>query len=183
VKLPDLKTQRLRLRAPEMRDLGALVELLSDYDVAKMLARVPYPYDREGGRAWLETAVARTDNWPAADELPFHIDLNGAMIGCVSFRALQQTPHIGYWLGRPYWGNGYMSEAVAAAVDWLFLETDHNRLISEAMTENPASLKVMEKVGFRRTGENSCQSVARGRDMPAITTELVRADFVAAINP
>lgn len=166
-----------------MRDLGALVELLGDYEVAKMLARVPHPYNREGGRALLETAVARTDNWPAADEVPFHVDLNGAMIGCVSFRALQQTPHIGYWLGRPYWGNGYMSEAVAAAAGWLFLETDHDRVISDVLIDNPASLKVMEKVGFRRTGESSCPSAARGCDMPAITTELVRADFVAATDP
>jgi RimJ/RimL family protein N-acetyltransferase len=113
-----------------------------------------------------------------ADELGFHFDHDGELIGGLGFKKLQETPEIGYWLGRPYWGKGYMSEALKAAIGWLFENTSHARLACEAMTENPASLRVMEKMGFRQVGEVGCASVSRGDTLPAIRTEMTRTDFL-----
>lgn len=173
-----ITTDRLTLRAVEDRDLQSIASLLGDYEVAKMLSRVPHPYDLEAGKAWIASAKQRGLNWKTADELPFVVDHEDDLIGCVSFRALQQTPQIGYWLGRPYWGNGFMSEAVIAAVDWIFRHTDHERVVSEAMDENAGSLRVMTKAGFKVLGETTCASIARGCELPAIRTEVRRADFM-----
>jgi RimJ/RimL family protein N-acetyltransferase len=173
-----VKTDRLILRAPGPADLESLVDLLGDYEVAKMLSRVPHPYDRDLGRQYLERSTARWENIDQADELGFHIDHDGELIGGLGFKKLQETPEIGYWLGRPYWGKGYMSEALKAAIGWLFENTGHARLACEAMTENPASLKVMEKMGFRQVGEVGCASVSRGDTLPAIRTEMTRTDFL-----
>lgn len=173
-----IKTDRLTLRAAEDRDLHAIARLLGDYEVAKMLSRVPYPYDLEAGKTWIASAKQRASNWNTADELPFIVDHEGELIGCVSFRALQQTPQIGYWLGRPYWGYGYMSEAVVAAVGWIFHNTGHETVVSEAMDENVASLRVMIKAGFKVLGETTCESIARGCALPATRAEVGRADFM-----
>ncbi|ASP35778.1 GNAT family N-acetyltransferase [Labrenzia sp. VG12] len=173
-----LKTDRLQLRAPCPEDLQSCAELLGDYEVAKMLSRVPYPYDLDAGKAYLSRSVERWRDIETADELGLHIDHNGRMIGGMGFKKLQETPEIGYWLGRPYWGKGFMSEAVEAAVTWLFQNTGHERLAGEAMTENSGSLKVLEKLGFRLVGEVGCKSVSRGTTIPALRMEVTRTEFL-----
>ncbi|NKX62710.1 GNAT family N-acetyltransferase [Labrenzia sp. 5N] len=175
---PVMKTERLVLRAPRPEDLDRCAELLGDYEVAKMLSRVTYPYDLEQGRAYLALSVERWSTWQEAEELGFQIDCDGLMIGGIGFKKLRETPEIGYWLGRAYWGKGYMSEAVQAAVAWLFGNTDHKLVACEAMTDNPASLGVARKLGFREVGEVGCASVSRGCTMPAIRTEMTRTDFL-----
>ncbi|WP_269584057.1 GNAT family N-acetyltransferase [Roseibium sp. Sym1] len=175
---PVIQTERLVLRAPRPEDLDNCVELLADYEVVKMLSRIPYPYDHEAGRSYLSLSVERWRNIEEADELGFHIDHDGQMIGAIGFKTLRETPKIGYWLGRPYWGRGFMSEAVAAAVAWLFRHTGHERLAGEAMTENAGSLKVLEKLGFRRVGEVGCTSVSRGATVPALRMEVTRTEFL-----
>ena len=175
---PVIRTERLVLRAPCPEDLDRCAELLGDYEVAKMLSRVPYPSDLEQGRQYLARSVQRWENVAEADELGFHVDHEGKLIGGLGFKKLQETPEIGYWLGRPYWGKGFMSEALRAAVGWVFENTGHERLACEAMPENPASIKVMEKAGFRAVGEVGCASVSRGETLPAIRSELTRTDFL-----
>ena len=177
----SIRTKRLTLRPPVPEDLGRCAELLGDYEVAKMLSRVPYPYDLEQGRQYLERSAARWETVETADELGFHVDHQGEMIGGLGFKKLPQTPEIGYWLGRPYWGKGFMSEALTAAVAWMFDNTAHELLACEAMTENPASIKVMEKAGFRPVGEVGCASVSRGETLPAIRSELTRTDFMRGL--
>jgi len=175
---PVIETGRLVLRVPRLEDLDRCAELLGDYEVAKMLSRVPHPYDLEVGRKKLQNSIARWTDWRQTDDLGFQIDLQGQMIGGVGFKKLRQTPEIGYWLGRPYWGKGYMSEAARAAVAWLFENTDHSMIACEAMTENPASLSVAKKIGFREVGEVGCASLSRGGTVPAIRTELTRTEFL-----
>ncbi|WP_299475854.1 GNAT family N-acetyltransferase [uncultured Roseibium sp.] len=176
-----IETERLVVRPPRADDIDRCAELLGDYEVAKMLSRVPYPYDLEQGRQYLEKSLARWENLAEADELGFHIDHEGELIGGLGFKKLQETPEIGYWLGRPYWGKGFMSEALNAAICWVFENTAHERLACEAMTENPASIKVMERTGFRPVGEVSCVSVSRGETLPAIRSEMTRADFMRGL--
>lgn len=171
--MPFLKTARLTLRAPNDGDLARIVALIGDYEVSKMLAHAPHPYTEAHGREWLGQTIGDGE----AGELVFAIDDGSGLIGAVSFRDLQKTPVIGYWLGRSYWGRGYMSEAARAALDWLFRTTDHDTVIAEAMDDNPASLKVQEKLGFTVVGAGSCPSRARGESLPATKTELKRADF------
>lgn len=171
--IPVIETGRLTLRPPNEGDLDRIVDLIGDYGVSSMLSRVPHPYTQADGRAWLARSAAPEIH----GERVFAIDNGEGLVGAVSFRDLHKTPVIGYWLGRPYWGRGYMSEAVRAALGWLFGATDHDRVIGEAMNENPASLKVQEKMGFTIVGETACESRARGEARPATRMELKRTDF------
>ncbi|MBO6754690.1 MAG: GNAT family N-acetyltransferase [Roseibium sp.] len=173
-----IKTDRLVLRPPAVSDLERCAELLGDHEVAKMLARVPHPYDLAKGREFLRRSAANWAHWPAGDDVVFFVTRDNDLIGGVSVRALQDTPLIGYWLGRSHWGNGLMTEAVFAVVDWLFRVMNHQLIASEAMTDNPASLKVMQKTGFRTVGRTERDSASRGCKVAAIRTELRRADFL-----
>ncbi|MEO9527075.1 GNAT family N-acetyltransferase [Roseibium sp.] len=173
-----VRTERLCLTRPRVDDLDRYAELLGDYEVCKMLSRVPYPYDRDEGRARL---LGAQDSWRAfekAEDLTFQIEHQGEVIGCFAFKKLQQTPEIGYWLGSAYWGKGFMSEAARAAMVWLFENTDHTRVACEAMIDNPASIRLAEKIGFRKVAEVGCASVSRGGTVPAVRAEITREEFL-----
>ncbi|TYC49336.1 GNAT family N-acetyltransferase [Rhodobacterales bacterium] len=174
----EIQTDRLTLRQPRLEDLDRCAELLGDYEVSKMLSRVPYPYDRDQGRDSLAKAMQGWDDPENADSLTFQINHQGEMIGSLVFKKLQETPEIGYWLGRPYWGKGFMSEAARAALVWLFQNTAHPRVACEAMTDNPGSRMVAQKLGFEEVGDVSCASLSRGASIPALRMEVTRDNFL-----
>lgn len=169
-----LRTARLTLRAPDDSDIDRVVELAGDFEVSKMLAVVPHPYERRHAVEWL-AHIRATDG---KDEQAFAIDDGDGLIGAISFRKLRETPRIGYWLGRPFWGRGYMSEAAHAALTWLFSSFDTNVVEAEAMAENPASIAVLRKLGFEETASGSCASEARGGAMPSLILRLERNTFL-----
>jgi RimJ/RimL family protein N-acetyltransferase len=172
-----IRTQRLELRKPHAGDLDRCAELLGDYEVARMLSQVPHPYDLDKGRAFLSGAVRSWKNWPAAPEISFMIQHEGELIGGVSFKALHETPEIGYWLGRSYWGRGFISEAIGAAIAWLFRNTEHEILLGMAMEENARSIKAMAKCGFEAVGRGASLSLARGDYVPDVVMKLTRNAF------
>ena len=165
---PSIRTGRLTLRPPAPDDLDRCAELLGDYEVAKMLSRVPYPYDLEQGRQYLERSAARWETFDTADELGFHVDHEGEMIGGVGFKKLQETPEIGYWLGQDWWGPGYVTEAAQAVMDWAETEMDIEQFASGHFTDNPASGRVLRKLGFVPCGEVELYGRARDRKSPAL---------------
>lgn len=169
-----LKTARLVLRAPDEGDIDRLVELAGDYEVSKMLAVVPHPYERRHAEEW----IAHFNDLPQDEERSFAIDDGSGLIGVVSFRQLRENPRIGYWLGRPYWGMGYMSEAAHAALTWLFSTHDVDSVVAEAMQENLASIAILRKLGFADDGEGSCDSRARGAARPSLQLRLERNAFL-----
>jgi RimJ/RimL family protein N-acetyltransferase len=65
---------------------------------------------------------------------------------------LEDAPEVGYWLGAPYWGQGYCTEALHAVIDYAFTDLDHEALHAGARVTNPASRRVLEKCGFQWTG-------------------------------
>jgi RimJ/RimL family protein N-acetyltransferase len=113
------------------------------------------------------------------------ITLDDALIGGVDARsnrpagAPAKAPILGYWLGQPFWGRGYMSEAAFALTQQLFASTDHDTVYSGAFADNAASLRVQEKLGFERTGEVMHDSRPRAEKLLHINTELARTRFLA----
>ena len=75
-----------------------------------------------------------------------------SVIGACSIVCDDDTPELGYWVGAPYWGKGYATEALHAAVDYAFTDLGHEALQAGARVTNPASRRVLEKCGFQWTG-------------------------------
>lgn len=145
--IPVLETERLVLRAPRLGDAKAIAILANDRRIAENTARIPHPYKFADAKAWLESVNT------AAGEQTYAITLGGDVIGACGFEVRDDgVPEIGYWLGVPYWGKGYATEAVRALIDHAFGDLDHAALQAGARVTNPASRRVLEKCGFQWTG-------------------------------
>ena len=146
--IPVLETARLILRAPRLGDVKTIAVLANDRRVAENTARVPHPYTIADAEAWTAAANAHAgmDN--------FVITLtDDTLIGVCGLELRDDVaPEIGYWLGVPYWGNGYATEAVRALIDHAFDNCEHDALRAGARVTNPASRHVLEKCGFQWTG-------------------------------
>jgi RimJ/RimL family protein N-acetyltransferase len=143
---PVLETERLCLRAPRFEDAKPITALINDRRIAENTARIPHPYSIADAREWID-AVDKT-----VGEASFVITRAGEIIGGCGHFNRDGVPEIGYWLGVPFWGNGYATEAVRALIDHAFGSCGHQALVAGARISNPASRRVLEKCGFQWTG-------------------------------
>ncbi len=144
--VPVLKTDRLLLRAPRRGDAKAIARLANERRIAVNTARIPHPYGLSDAEQFV-AAVNRRDG-----EAAFLITLDGAPIGLCSIDPREDGPEIGYWIGVPYWGQGYATEAARAVIGYAFGTLQYAALQAGARVNNPASRRVLEKCGFQWTG-------------------------------
>ncbi|MFN7011666.1 MAG: GNAT family N-acetyltransferase [Allorhizobium sp.] len=170
---PVIETARLKLRPHRMSDADAIAESLGDYQVARMLARVPVPYDRQDAVDRLSRVSSGiTPDWCLAITAG-----DNAHLGVVSIELRHGLWHLGYWLNRYYWGKGLMSEAAAAAIERFFRRMPQVELHSGAFADNAASLRIQEKLGFSILRCAELYSRPRNALAPHIETRLTEADF------
>jgi RimJ/RimL family protein N-acetyltransferase len=144
--VPVLATARLVLRAPRRSDIKAIASLANDRRIAANTARIPHPYGIEDAEQFIASVNKREG------EACFVIMLECAPVGVCSVDLREDGPEVGYWLGVPYWGRGFATEAVRALIGHAFGDLEHEALISGARVNNPASRRVLEKCGFQWTG-------------------------------
>jgi RimJ/RimL family protein N-acetyltransferase len=179
VGLPLLQTERLLLSDILPDDAVRIAVLCNNWRLARWLSRVPYPYELEDAQSFC-ALVAQTTKSGA--DLVWGIRLQGEkpLLGVISVTGLHGAePELGYWLGEPFWGNGFMSEAAAAAVDAFFQGCAHRELLSGAFTGNEASLRIQARLGFRTTGGGQRYCLARGEDVEHVFTRLRREEWSA----
>jgi len=146
--IPVLETERLVLRAPRLGDAKSVAVLANDRRIAENTLRIPHPYTLADAQAFLTAANA------SGGEIVFLITAReGTVLGCCGIGKLDgEYPEIGYWLGVPFWGKGYATEAARALIDHAFGELGYDVLVSGARVSNPASRRVLQKCGFEWTG-------------------------------
>src|SRR6185312_12825187 len=145
--IPVLETKRLALRAPRLEDAKMVTALANDRRIAENTARIPHPYRISDAETFIGGAGK-------AGEAAFLITLrDGTAIGvCGIMFHYDDMPELGYWLGVPYWGQGYATEALHALIDYAFTDLAHDSLQAVSRVTNPASRRVLEKCGFQWTG-------------------------------
>jgi len=146
--IPVLETKRLMLRAPRLEDAKAVAVIANDRRIAENTARIPHPYKISDAEGFIAGANC------AAGEAVFLItQRDGAIVGACGVTVPDSQPaELGYWLGVPYWGKGFATEALHAVIDYAFGAFDHAALHAGARVTNPASRRVLEKCGFQWTG-------------------------------
>lgn len=164
-RLREIRTERLRLIALSPLDAAEVTALISDWDVIRMLARAPYPYTIDDARAWL----AKAQDYPW--EFAIYTDRLMGVVGI--------TGHLGYWMGKAYWGRGFMTEATRALVDAYFDRAASDQIVSGHFDENPASGRVLSKLGFVETGRSQQFCRPRGAKVPHIEMALSRETWQA----
>ena len=158
-----IRSKRLFLRPFWPEDWKELLPLIADESIVRNLASAPWPYTTEDAKEFTRKPQER---W----EPHFAVTLPGAegsaIIGCAGLARRPDGVEIGYWVERGRWGQGFATEA-ARAVLQLAAALGHRRLIAHHFASNPASGRVLAKLGFRHVGETRRYSLARGGEVPA----------------
>jgi RimJ/RimL family protein N-acetyltransferase len=167
---PEIGTDRLVLRAPVATDAPLIAELANDPVIARNTARLPHPYGLAEAEAFL-SAVAAQD--PRRNRTFAVEDRQFGLVGVLGFdeRRPQQT-EVGYWLGRPFWGRGYATEALVGALRWAAAAWGRRAVWAGHFDDNNASGQVLIKAGFLYTGEIDI-ATSLGRSEPARSRRMV----------
>jgi [ribosomal protein S5]-alanine N-acetyltransferase len=173
----ELETERLLLRKPQRNDIPAIVTQLGDWDVAKTLGRVPHPYSDDDASEFFDRMETRATEQP---DLTFGVTLKagGTYIGgCGVHLRENEEFELGYWIGKPHWGHGYATEAAGAVTRAAFALFALERLTAGWFEDNPASGRVLEKLGFVPDGEEMRECRARGCEVRCHAMLLTREVF------
>ncbi|MDB5472972.1 MAG: family N-acetyltransferase [Devosia sp.] len=166
----SLRTERLILREASLDDAPRYALGVGEYAVARFLTAIPYPYTLGMAIDWLRQAQPATP-----EKSMLVIDLpNRGVIGCVSLLA-----EFGFWIARPHWNKGYMTEAATALLDWHFAEGRADLVVSSAHHNNRASLAVQKKLGFVEEAREMRFSHTLQRNVEHVVTRLTREHWQA----
>ena len=150
---PRLQTERLLLRALQPEDEDDVCTLAGDRRIAETTYRIPHPYEPQHFREWLDLQSQLLDkgtgvNWAV-------VRRNGRQfIGAVglNIKPADERTELGYWIGAPYWNQGYGTEAAAAVLRFAFDRLKLNRVEAHHMSRNPASGRIMKRIGMHHEG-------------------------------
>jgi ribosomal-protein-alanine N-acetyltransferase len=150
---PTLRTERLILRPFTPADADDVTALVGPREIAANTLSIPHPYDRSMAEAWLAT---HEDGFERGESLVLAVTLRegGTLVGCVGLAidAGHRRAELGYWTGVDFWGHGYCTEASAAAVRYAFESIGLHKVFARHLVRNPASGRVMQKLGMRHEG-------------------------------
>lgn len=147
----ELKGQGFTLRGWQTSDVTALQRNADNNKVsACLLDRFPHPYTMDDAVEWVNLMVRQNPL------LVFVIDIEGELAGCIGIElradVYRKCALVGYWLGESYWGRGIMPNAVKLVVEYAFANLHIHRLQAGIFSNNPRSMRVLEKAGFVKEG-------------------------------
>lgn len=150
---PTLETERLILRPFLPLDAPEVRRQAGDREIAAMTLRIPHPYPEGAAERWIASLAGK---YLLGEEVNFAIVLKceSRLIGAVGLmlEPEHRRAELGYWIGRDYWGRGYATEAARTVLEYGFRELDLRRVVAHHMSHNPASGRVLEKLGMTHEG-------------------------------
>lgn len=148
-----IETERLMLRLFTEADAPEVSALCNNFALYKSTLNLPYPYTLDCALSWIST---HQQNFEQEQLYEFAITdkQSGQLYGAIglSNRQQHQNGEMAYWIGEPYWGNGYGTEAARAIIEFAFKEKQYHRVYAQYFLSNPASGKIMEKCGMQYEG-------------------------------
>ena len=150
---PRLQTERLILRAFTLKDAPDVQRLAGEWEVARTLLSIPHPYEDGMAAEWISehgSVFQRGEGVNFAIVLRERGELCGSCSMLINSR--DANAELGYWIGVPYWGRGYATEAAREVVRYAFEELWLHRVYAAHFGSNPASGRVLEKIGMSYEG-------------------------------
>jgi ribosomal-protein-alanine N-acetyltransferase len=151
--IPTLESTHLRLRPLLLIDAADVQLLAGAPEIADTTLHIPHPYPDGLAERWISGRPEAAQNgteltWAVADRV------SDRLCGAISLAPTQahQRAELGYWMGHPFWGRGYMTEAATAVVAYGFTTLNLQRIYAYHFARNPASGRVMQKIGMTYEG-------------------------------
>ena len=174
-----IETARLRMRAHRDDDLTDLVSLAGNWEIARWVVTIPHPYTELDGREW----IARVQEKHATGcprRFAIALKATDRLIGGVGLDGTtgdgSDEPALGYWLGQPYWGNGFALEAAAAVIEYGFRTLGLETIRAYTDPGNAASQKVLLGCGFNYVGELELLKPTHHGERPAPLFRILRPE-------
>lgn len=169
----QLQLKQALLRRWRSDDVPALVEAANNRNVSLTLRDgFPFPYTSAAAEAY----IARVSDY----DVPFCIEVEGRAAGGIGLHRATDvhriTAELGYWLAEPLWGRGIMTEAVRAVVRHGFTAFPLERIEAYAFSNNPASVRVLEKAGFTREGLLRRNVIKHGQVLDSLVFSILREE-------
>lgn len=177
--LPTLRGSRVLLRWLTAEDVDALHEIFSDPEVARYLA-IPRQQSREETERFL-TSIH--DGFRTSSLYQWGIEHAGRLIGTCTLGGIDwenRRAEIGFVLGRSSWGQGLMPDALAPLIDYSFGDLGLHRIEADVDPRNAASLRLLDKLGFRREGHLRERYFKDGEIQDSIMLGLLRPEYLQA---
>ena len=175
---PTLTTNRLVLRPFGLGDAPRVQLLAGDPAIAATTLTIPHPYEDGLAEKWI---TSHEDDYKLGRIIHFALTLRDdrLLIGAMSL-ALQnelRSAELGYWIGRPYWNRGYGTEAAAAVIRYGFDKLRLNRIFAVHMTHNPASGRILEKIGMTKEGCHRQSQIKYGKFVDLNYYSILRTEY------
>ncbi len=175
-----LTTERLTLRPYRPDDAAELHRLINDWEVCRTLAAVPFPYPRALADDWIASSARSL-----AEGSAYHLAITGkegereVIVGGVGLRIdpAARRGHLGYWVGRRFWGHGVATEAAGRLARWALANLDLETIDANVATDNAASVAVLRRIGLKHVGQGREQFLARGAEQPVLRFAATREDL------
>jgi len=166
---PTLATGRLILRPFQLADAENVRELAGATEIYATTLNIPHPYREGMAEKWIATHGSEFYQGRGV-QLAITLKEAGRLIGAIGLvrTPIHRRAELGYWIGVPHWGNGYCTEAAREIIRYGFETLDIHKINAHHLNENPASGRVMEKVGMKKEGVMS-DEVLKGDVFHSIT--------------
>ncbi|MCA1033231.1 MULTISPECIES: GNAT family N-acetyltransferase [Bacillus] len=148
-----ISTDRLLLRLFQVSDAETVARLCDNYNLYKSTLYLPYPYVVNDALSWMENHLNNFSS-DRSYELAVTDRETGKLYGAIALSNNQNFRHgeLAYWIGEEYWGKGYATEAAEAVIRFAFEEKKYHKVFARYFQSNPASGRVMEKLGMKEEG-------------------------------
>lgn len=178
--LPVLETERLVLRPYSPADARRVQEMCGDWAVVSTTINLPHPYPDGAAEQWIST---HADSFRQGTEVTLAITLKpeGLVAGSMSLAVNKnhRRGELGYMVAKEHWNHGYCTEAARALMSFGFKVIDLNRIQATHLTRNPASGRVMQKLGMSREGLLRQHVLNRGAFEDLVMYSILRSEFEA----
>jgi [ribosomal protein S5]-alanine N-acetyltransferase len=151
--LTTIVAERIQLRPFSLEDAPWVQKLAGDYAIADTTLNLPHPYLDGMAENWISGHAEAFENRESLT-LAIVDTLPNALVGAISLMGMTQgyRAELGYWIGKPYWGRGFCTEAARLMLNYAFEQLGMRRVYSSHLARNPASGRVMQKIGMKYEG-------------------------------
>lgn len=159
-----ITTERLKLRLFNKEDANTVQSLCNNYNIFRNTLFIPYPYTLEHAHSWMQN---HHEHFHAEKGYEFAITdkATGEILGAIGLThdLRFNNGELGYWVGEKFWGKGFATEAGIALIQFAFTEKNFHKVYARHFGSNPASGRVIEKIGMKREGLLRDHVMKKGR--------------------